>query len=55
LKLEHNESLSNFAFKINLRRYNVARRCHGAHAAQGGAAQVDPIKTRVESAYGYSA
>ena len=45
-----------FAFKFNLRRYSVDDSAAPAPAAdQGGAVQVGPIKTRVESAYGVSA
>jgi hypothetical protein len=39
--------LSSFAFKFNLRRYNVG------DYGLGGALQLDSIKTRVDSAPGF--
>jgi hypothetical protein len=53
LKLECDESLSNFAFKFNLRHYTAADDLMAAAmqmSGLGGAVQVDSIKTRVESA-----
>ena len=51
MKLKCDEPLSNVAFNFNVRRYTGARGGGGA-ANCGGAAQVDSIKTRVESAPG---
>jgi hypothetical protein len=50
LKLKCDESLSSFAFKFNLRRYSVVD-----FTQDGGAVQVDNIKTRFESVPGFSA
>jgi hypothetical protein len=55
LKLKCDEPLSNDAFKLNLRRYNVVDYLIGDSPVRGWAVQVDSIKTRVESAYGFSA
>jgi len=48
---------STVAFKLNLRRYDEAtvRRFVVGHRSPRKAVQVDSIKTRVESAYGFSA
>ena len=50
LKLEHEKLLSSFAVNFNLRRYTEELR-----TIIGRAVQVDSIKTRVDSAYGFSA
>jgi hypothetical protein len=62
LKLKFGEPLSNFAFNFNLRRYSTEQRELSAQyplscfsAGKGRAVQVDSIKTRVESAPGFSA
>ena len=60
MKLKYDKLLSSFAFNLNLRHYMMGA-LYGvaglAHAADllGGAVQVDSIKTRVESAPGFSA
>jgi hypothetical protein len=55
LILKHDEFVSSFAFKFNLRCYStVCRRVQLLHYL-GGAVQADSIKTRVESTPGFSA
>ena len=56
LKLKYDKLLSSFAFKFNLRRYIVGALV-GKYGddLNGRAVQLDSIKTRVESAYGFSA
>jgi hypothetical protein len=57
LKLTCDETLSNFAFKIHLHRYSEVTAAMETMGMEldGRAVQVDNIKTRVESAYGFSA
>jgi len=68
LKLQHDQPLANSAFNFNLRRYSWGRDLNGEttppstttaysaiSAGSSKAVQVDSIKTRVESAYGFSA
>ena len=57
MKLTCDETLSNFAFKIHLHRYSEVTAAMETMGMEldGRAVQVDNIKTRVESAYGFSA
>jgi hypothetical protein len=55
VKLKSGEPLSNFTFKINLRRYNVRKPQRLQTKHYGRALQVDSIKTRAESACGANA
>ena len=57
MKLHYDELLSIFAFKFYLRRYNVEEMDAFFYEIDddGTAVQINSIKTRVESAYGFSA
>jgi hypothetical protein len=56
LKLGYETLLSNFGFNLELRRYSVgAERAARVMADLGRAVQVDRLKIRVDSAYGFSA
>ena len=54
LKLKYDKLLSSFAFNFNLRRYYTCASdsdCFAQFPCHGKAVQVDPVKTRVESAW----